>query len=279
VRDVTDIARRTLRVGDRQFRFLHAAGPERPPGQRGTLVLIHAFPLNAVMWEAQFGLTDIGWQIIAPDLRQFGEPNDDPPAVSVNDYATDILVLLDALHVDRAVVGGLSMGGYIAFALFRRAPGYVQAIVLSDTRAEADSAEAVENRRRALQRVSEGGAAAFADEMVTKLVGQTSARTHPAVLEQVRAIARMNSAAAMSGALTAMMTRPDSTSLLGAIDCPTLILVGAEDAVSPPAVADGMHHRIEGSDLVVIPEAGHLASLEQPAAFNEALARFLDHRV
>jgi 3-oxoadipate enol-lactonase len=276
---MTDISRRTLRVGDRQFRFLHAASTERPPGQRGTLVLIHAFPLNALMWEAQLGLADRGWQIVAPDLRQFGEPNEDPPAVSVDDYAADIVILLDALHVERAVIGGLSMGGYVAFAIFRRAPRYVRAIVLSDTRAEADSAEAVENRRRALQLVDERGAAALADEMVPTLVGQTSATTRPAVVEQVRAMARMNSAAAIRGALGAMMTRPDSTALLSAIDCPTLILVGAEDVASPPALAERMHQQIDGSDLAVIPEAGHLASLEQPATFNEALARFLEHRV
>jgi 3-oxoadipate enol-lactonase len=276
---MAEAVRRSLRVGDRQFRFLHAGRPERVSGQRGTLVLIHAFPLNALMWEPQIGLADLGWQIIAPDLRQCGEPNDDPPAASVDDYAADIVSLLDALHVERAVIGGLSMGGYIAFAIFRRAPRYVRAMVLSDTRAEADSAEAAENRRRALQLIHEKGAGALADEMVTKLVGETSARTRPAVVEQVRTIARMNSAAAMNGALRAMMTRPDSTSLLSAIDRPTLILVGAEDVASSPAIARHMHQQIEGSDLAVIPGAGHLASLEQPSAFNEAFARFLEHRV
>jgi 3-oxoadipate enol-lactonase len=276
---MTEVARRTLRVGDRQLRFLHAASPEDVPGQRGTLVLIHAFPLNALMWEPQFGLADHGWQIIAPDLRQCGEPNDDPPAASVDDYAADIVNLLDALHVERAVIGGLSMGGYIAFAIFRRAPRYVRAMVLADTRAEADSAEAVENRWRALQLVHEKGAGVLTDEMVAKLVGETSARTRSEVVAQARAIARMNSAAAIRGALRALMTRPDSTSLLSAIDCPTLILVGAEDVTSPPALAERMHQQIEDSDLAVIPGAGHLANLEHPIAFNEAFARFLEHRV
>jgi 3-oxoadipate enol-lactonase len=181
--------------------------------------------------------------------------------------------------VEGAVIGGLSLGGYVTFAVLRHAPAYFRGIVLADTRPQADPPEAIENRKKMQALVREKGPAAVADQMLPKLLGETTHRTQPAVVDQVRQMILGNSPEGISGALTAMMTRPESESLLSSIRCPALVIVGAEDALTPPALSEGMHQKIAGSTLVTIPEAGHLANLERPAEFNDALGRFLDHQV
>jgi pimeloyl-ACP methyl ester carboxylesterase len=246
---------------------------------RGSLILIHAFPLNARMWEPQLALADGGWRVIAPQLRGMDDGASDPPATSIDDYAADVIDLLDTLHIEDAVIGGLSMGGYVSFALFRHAPRYFRGMVLADTRSQADTLEGVEARKRMVALVRERGPAAIAAEMVPKLLSEPTRQHHPDVVERVRALTLANSAEAIAGALTTLMTRPDSTPLLQTIHCPTLILVGNHDTVTPPALSDELHQKIAGSELAIIEDAGHLSSIEQPAAFNTALARFLEHRV
>jgi 3-oxoadipate enol-lactonase len=231
------------------------------------------------MWERQLALSDRGWRVIAPDFRGFDDGSGDPPADSIDDYAGDVVDLLDALHVHDAVVGGLSMGGYVAFALLRQASRYVRGLILADTKATADTPEGVEGRKRMIELVDAKGPAAVAEEMLPKLLGETSRRTRPAVVERVRSLATSNSAEAIAGALRVLMTRPDSTPQLAGIHVPTLIVVGDEDTVTPLSAAAQMHRAIVGSELVTIAEAGHLTNLEQPDAFDTAMAHFLDHRV
>jgi pimeloyl-ACP methyl ester carboxylesterase len=261
-----------------RLRYLEAA-PRSDDRPRGTLLLLHAFPLNARMWEGQLALADTGWRVIAPQLRGFDAGGGDPPAVSLDDYAGDVIDLLDALHLKQVVVGGLSMGGYVAFALLRFAARYVQGLVLADTRSQADTPEGLAGRARLLQVVQDKGPSAVADEMIPKLLGETTKRTRPAVVEQARSLALASSAAAIAGAIRALMTRPDSTPLLSSIHVPTLIVVGDEDALTPPLASEEMQRAIAGSELVRIPQAGHLSNLEQPDLFNAALAAFLTHRV
>ncbi|HEX3645316.1 MAG TPA: alpha/beta fold hydrolase [Vicinamibacterales bacterium] len=261
-----------------RLRYLEAE-PRPDARPRGTLILLHAFPLNARMWEGQLSLAGTGWRVIAPQLRGFDGAAGDPPAASVDDYAGDVIDLLDALHVKQAVVCGLSMGGYVSFALLRLAARYVQGLVLADTRSQADTPEGVAGRRRLLQVIQDKGSSAVADEMIPKLLGETTRSTRPAVVELVRSLAIASSADAMAGAVRALMTRPDSTPLLASIHVPTLVVVGDEDAVTPPSASEEMHRAIAGSELVRIPRAGHLPNLEQPELFDAALAAFLTHRV
>ena len=263
-----------------KLRYLEAPSQgERP---RGALVLLHAFPLNARMWEPQLVLAAHGWRVIAPHLRGFDGGTGDPPASTVDDYAGDVIDLLDALHINDAVVCGLSMGGYVAFALLRLAPRYVRALVLSDTRSQADTPEGVEARKRMLQLIADNpatGPAAVADEMIPKLLGASTRANLPELADRVRDLILSNPPEAIEGGVRALMARPDSTPLLRTIHCPTLIVVGAEDTITPPALSEEMHRAIAGSELTIIPAAGHLSSFEQPAAFNSALASFLTHRV
>jgi 3-oxoadipate enol-lactonase len=263
-------------IGRLRYLEAQAQGSGRP---KGTLLLIHAFPLNARMWEPQLALAANGWRVVAPQLRGMDGGSADEPATSMDDHAGDVIDLLDALHVEEAVVGGLSMGGYVALALFRLAPRYVRGLVLADTRSQADTPEGVEGRKRMLALVREKGAAAVADEMIPKLLGEHSRRHRPELAEHVRALILASSAEAIANAIVALMTRPDATPLLSSIHCPTLIIVGDGDSLTPPPLSEQMHQAIGGSEYVLLPNAGHLSSLEQPDAFTAALARFLEHRV
>ena len=265
-----------------KFRYLDVPASGQGRGA-GTLVLIHGFPLNPSMWEPQLSLAGRGWRIIVPELRGFG-PGDsaagDPPTTSVDDYAGDIIDLLDSLHIKKdAVVCGLSMGGYAAFALFRHAPTYFRAMVLADTRSQGDPPEAVANRKNMQQLVREKGQGAVADALIPKLVCEVTRAGKPDVVEHLRTQIMSASVPAIVGALDAMMTRPDSTPMLATLRIPVQIIVGDQDAVTPPPLSEQMHRDIPGSELAVIAGAGHMSNMEQPAAFNQVLGQFLDQRV
>lgn len=252
------------------------------PGARGrahgTLVLIHGFPLSAHIWEPQFVLSENGWRIIIPHLRGFDEGAGGKSATSMDDFAGDVIDLLDSLHVEQAVIGGLSMGGYVTFALLRNAPSYFQGLVLADTRPQADTPEGKQARERMIALVREKGPTAVADDMLPKLLGESTRQHHPGLVEHVREIILSNGAETLVGAITAMMSRSDSTALLSSIKLPTLIVVGDEDTITPPPLSVEMQKAIAGSELVRIPGAGHMSNLEQPNKFNEAIEGFLRRR-
>jgi len=242
------------------------------------VVLLHAFPLTAHMWQPQLELAGQGWHVIAPHLRGFAAI-DEPPAVSMDDYAGTIVDLLDALHIHQAVIGGLSLGGYVAFALLRLAPRYLQGLVLADTKSEADTPEGRDARVRMLELLRERGVSGVVENMMPKLLSASTPRQRPEIVERVRGLALSNSTEAIAGAIRAMMARPDSTPLLTKIGCPTLVLVGEEDTLTPPSLSEQMARTIPGAEYEKLPGAGHLSNLEQPSAFNRALAHFLEHRI
>jgi pimeloyl-ACP methyl ester carboxylesterase len=248
-----------------------------PPGVRaaGTLLLLHAFPLNAHMWEPQLPLAAAGWHVVAPHFRGFDRCPHERAAESLQDYVEDIVDLLDALAVQRIVVAGLSMGGYAAFAMLKHAPGYVKGLVLANTRPQADTPDGKKQRLRMLTLIEEHGTAAVADEMLPKLLGGTTQHERPDLVARVRAMINDNQAPALSAAVLAMMRRDDSVSLLADIAVPTLVIAGEEDAIIPVDTARDMHRHIAHAELAVIPRAGHLANLEQPLTFNSLVGQFL----
>lgn len=267
-----------ITVGGRTIRW-RETDPGAAPGDRvNPLVLLHAFPLSASMWEPQFDAFP-GWRVIAPDTRGFrgpdGPPVEAPGEPTMDELAIDVEHVLDSLGVSQAVIGGVSMGGYLTFALFRRAPARFRGLVLANTRANADSDEAKAGRRKMLALVDRGGAPEVANDMMPKLLGATTHRERPDVVRRVRSLIEANSAAAIKGAIGAMLTRPDSGPMLRQIQCPTLIVAGEEDSLIPMAASEEMHHAIGGSRLVTIARSGHLASLETPREFNRALGSFL----
>lgn len=268
-----------LAVGTRRIGYVYAKSPEIQWNyaiSRGTLVLLHAFPLNADMWEAQVAGLPPGWGVVVPDLRGFGQSTLGEGSPGMGDYAEDVIDLLDRLHIDEAVIGGLSMGGYVAFELYRRAPEYFAGLLLADTRPQADSEESLASRRRMLALVDRAGAAGVADDMLPRLLGPSTHRQRPEVVEKVHQLVLASEPQAIKAAVSAMMSRPDSTGLLKSIRCPTTILVGEEDALAPVAVSQQMQREIAFAKIEVIPTAGHLSNLEQPDAFNAVIARFLN---
>ena len=241
-------------------------------GEGWPVILIHGFPLSAEMWRPQLAAAPPGWRFIAPDLRGFGRgPVLDRP-VSMDEYARDIFALMDALEIERAAIGGLSMGGYITFALFRQAPARFTAMLLADTRPQADTAAGREARLQMRQLVAREGAAGVAAQMLPKLI---SSNAPPDIAGTVRGLIEPASPQAIDAAIGALIDRPDSTADLARVNIPTLVVVGEADAITPVADSEMMQRAIARSTLVVIADAGHLANLEQPEAFSRALADFL----
>jgi 3-oxoadipate enol-lactonase len=193
----------------------------------------------------------------------------------VDDYAGDVLALMNALSIETAVIGGLSMGGYITFALFRQAPERFDGVILADTKAQADTPDGRTGRRAMSEMLRGGGVSAVVDGLLPKLVGDTTRRDRPAVLANARRLMEASSPDAIDAALHALMTRPDSTADLGRIKCPALVIVGQEDTVTPAADAELLAHSISGAELIVMPRVGHLSNLEAPEDFSNALAGFL----
>ena len=249
----------------------------RDTGGTGTpVLLIHAFPLNSEMWEPQIESLGDRFRFIAPDLKGFGGSSapGDRSAYSVDSYADELAGLLDELGVDKVTVVGLSMGGYIAFALLRRHPDRIGALVLADSRAEADPPEGIEKRSGQQELVANEGTAGLIDALPGALLSEPTREKKPEVVERAKAMMD-NPAAGFIGALEAMKGRPDSTGDLASVSVPTLVIVGENDGLTPPDAARKMHEHIGGSRLVVIPEVGHLSNIEAPEAFNGALAEFL----
>lgn len=240
------------------------------------LVLVHAFPLAASMWEPQLRAVPAGWRVLAPDLRGFGGSADvEASAPAIADYADDLVDLVRELDVPRAVVAGLSMGGYAAFALWRQAPERIRALVLADTRAAADSPEARANRRTMMALVDREGASGVARDVPATLLGAWTREHRPDLEATVRRIIKQQAPGAIRGALVRMMQRPDATPLLASIDVPCLVMVGADDGLTPPGVAAAMAAAIPGAEMATIPDAGHLSNLEQPERFSALLTAFL----
>ncbi|RMF58586.1 MAG: alpha/beta fold hydrolase, partial [Calditrichaeota bacterium] len=244
-------------------------------GSGPTLLLLHAFPLNRTMWTPQVQTLSSQFQLLTPDLPGFGESDLCDGPATMQAVAEAVHALLRELAIQEVVVGGLSMGGYVAFEMFRQNPQTVRGLILADTRAEADTEEARANRRAVADRVRKTGSAAFADEMTPKLLGRTSMQQRPELVAQVREMIAQARPEAIAGAQLGMALRPDSTATLRRITCPTLVLVGEEDALTPPAVAEAMQRQLPRARLAVIPRAGHLANLENPAEFNLHLREFL----
>jgi pimeloyl-ACP methyl ester carboxylesterase len=240
------------------------------------VVLLHAFPLSADMWRPQLERVANGWRLIAPDLPGFGPGAAKPSGPTTMDgMAAAVDAVLDALEVEQATIGGLSMGGYVTFALCRRSPGRFTGAVLADTKSPPDTPEGREGRAKMLDLVRRDGPPAVADQMLPKLLGETTRRERPGVAAQVRTMIDANHAEGIAGGIEAIRDRPDSTPQLAAMSWPTLIVVGAEDALTPPAESEAMQQRMPRSRLVVLPAAGHLSNLETPDAFSQALADFL----
>ena len=248
----------------------------RDQGSGEPVIFIHAFPLNQTMWDEQVAALTHHCRAITLDLRGFGGSDVADGPATMEQMAADVRSLMSALDIERATLVGLSMGGYVSLAFYREYPDAVRALVLADTRASGDTHAARERRLQSADKAERQGAAAIADDMVPLLLGKTTQQTRPDIAARVRQMIVDNSPQGIAAAQRGMAARRDSTYMLAAVDFPTLILVGAEDQLTPVGEAEAMRDGIRGARLQVIEGAGHLSNIERPREFNAALREFLD---
>ena len=262
--------RQSATIGHKTLNYLITEESEPAIRQRprSTIVFLHAFPLQAAMWEATLAALPDGWRGVAPEFRW-------ETGATMSDLAGDAVDLLDHLGVTQAAVFGCSMGGYALFEMVKSAPRYISAVGLVSTRPGADNDEGRKNRQKMIEQVDREGVDAIANQMVPKLLGATTQRDRPDLMKHIRAMILSNSGERVKAAVAAMMQRSDSTPLLAKIDVPALVVHGSEDTLIPPAEAEAMHRAIRHSQLELIPLSGHLPNLEQPEAFHAILSQFL----
>jgi pimeloyl-ACP methyl ester carboxylesterase len=259
---------------DREVRARLAPLYTRDAGTGPAIVLLHAFPLNGRMWELQLGGLADRFRVLAPDLAGFGLSWTPESSFSLDDQAAAVELSLEDLEVHEMVLVGLSMGGYVAFPLLERLGRRVRGLVLASTRATADDDATATDRHRLAAEVEANGVAAAADELLPKLIGTSTLRDRPELIDRVRAVILENKESGVAAALRAMAARPDRTGMLHRIGCPVLVVAGEDDPVI--TVEDGrrMASRIRDARFTVVPRAGHLTNLEAPAEFNRAVAEF-----
>jgi 3-oxoadipate enol-lactonase len=246
-------------------------------GPGPVVILLHGFPLSKAMWEGQ--LSGIGsiYRVIAPDLRGFGESPVPEGVYTMDAMADDVVELLETLEImGPVVVGGLSMGGYVALSLVARYPTRVKALMLMDTRAGADTPDAAQGREATAKAVlAADNADAVVDAMLPRIFSKMTLEQRPERVEPMKAVMAQTAPRGIAGALRGMASRPDRRGDLPKIAVPTLVLVGEEDILTPPAESKDMAEAIPHARLEVIPQGGHMAPYENPSATNAAILRFL----
>jgi 3-oxoadipate enol-lactonase len=241
------------------------------------VIFLHAFPLNRSMWEGEMIalLQEQAYRLVSLDWRGFGEsdiPNDLSP---MSLFADDVAALMDQLGIEKAILCGLSMGGYAAFAFLRQYPQRIAGLILADTRPGADTLEAQANRENVARLAETQGTGAIADLQVPRLISDATRQHHPEVEIRIRQMIDAATPRGIAAASCGMAQRQDATELLPDIAFPTLVIVGEQDALTPPAVAQEYTALIPGAQFVVIPQAGHLSNLEQPDLFLATISSFL----
>lgn len=240
------------------------------------LVWLHGFPVDQGMWQPQLDALSDRYRVLAVGLTGFGGSSAFPGTPSLAQMADDVATFLIGLGITTPVVlGGLSMGGYVALAFARQHASRLKGLILADTRAEPDGAEARANRDKMAETARQQGGAAVIEQMLPKLLGPVATQDRPELATLLRRLAIAQPRESIAAALLAMRDRPDATPGLAAIKVPTLVLVGDDDKITPPTSAQALAQQISGATLVTLPQAGHMSNLEQPDAFNTAVRQFL----
>jgi pimeloyl-ACP methyl ester carboxylesterase len=248
------------------------AGPEQAPA----VVLLHGFPLHGGMWDAQVDALAKDWRVIVPDFRGHGQSEVGDGQYAIDFFVDDLLAVLDSTTSGPVVACGLSMGGYVLLRALERAPERFRAVVLADTRSGTDRDPARLKRIEGIRTLRAEGAAGYAEGFAKSALGKTTLEQRPEVVTAVRAMAAAGDPRGLIGALLAMAGRTDTTDGAGQVAVPALVIVGDEDALTPPDHARELATRIKEARLVVIPGAGHLTPMEAPEEFTAALRGFLE---
>ena len=248
---------------------------ERGLPQGLPVVFIHGFPFDHTMWQPQMMALPQDYRAVSFDIRGHGASQVGDGQFSIEFFVDDLIALLDHLGIKQAVLCGLSMGGYIALRTVERHPERVKALVLCDTRSEADSNEAKVKRAGQVKSVKAKGVRQFAEGFVKAVFAPASFTENPKAVHSIQRVIEKTSVIGLCGTLLAMAARTDTTAALEAINVPTMILVGEHDGLTPPSASQAMKERIKNAELHVIPQAAHMSNLENPEFFNDKLQAFL----
>ncbi|MFN0157103.1 MAG: alpha/beta fold hydrolase [Bacteroidota bacterium] len=250
--------------------YVDAGSPNAMP-----VVFLHGFPFSHEMWKPQLDVVSKSYRAVAYDIRGHGDSYVGDGQFTIEGHVDDLIALLDHLKIQRCVIVGLSMGGYVTLRALERNPERFTAAVLCDTRSEADGNEAKLKRAASIVAVKKSGSAAFADGFVKAVFAPETFTQNPAATEAIHRTIKLTQPLSIAGTLLALAARTDTTASLPSIKIPVLILVGEKDVVTPPAASQSMHEKIPGSELHLIPNAGHMSNIENPAEFNLHLLAFL----
>lgn len=240
-----------------------------------TVIFIHAYPLNKNMWADQIEKLKKDYRILALDIRGFGKSELKIP-YTIENIVDDVIDLMDVKRINKAIIAGLSMGGFVALRAIERNPEKFQALILADTKSEPDSDESKLGRYKGLVQIDKEGVNRFTDTFIKNALSQETMAEKSKVFLHVSSIANENKKEGVAAGLLALTSRTDTTAGLSKIKVPTLVIQGELDTVIPMKAAVALNEKIEGSKLVVIPKVGHLSNLEDPEAFNHALIEFLN---
>lgn len=239
------------------------------------IIFLHGFPFDKMMWQVQLDFFKAHYRLIACDIRGFGKSTDEQSLLSIDMFADDLIRFLDKLRIDKAVVCGLSMGGFIALNAIQRFPDRFEGLVLCDTQCIADTPEAKEKRYKTIAEIEAEGVANFNEGFIKSVFCKNSYSNKKELVKHLHNVVFSNSQHIITMGLTALAERSETCSKLNEIKVPTLIICGREDEVTPLAQSEFMKSEIKGSTLHVIDNAGHVSNLEQPDEFNQHLLAFL----
>ncbi|MES2381921.1 MAG: alpha/beta hydrolase [Bacteroidota bacterium] len=239
------------------------------------VIFMHGYPFDKTMWQLQLDFLKSGYRLISFDIRGFGKSTDEESHLSIDLFAEDLIALMDKLNIDKAIVCGLSMGGFIALNAQKRFPDRFAALILCDTQCIADTAEVKEKRNKIINEIAVDGVAPFNEGFIKSVFHKDSLSNKKELVELLRSVVFANSPHIITMGQTALAERSETCSTLNEITIPTLIICGREDIVTPLAQSEMMHNAIKGSILHVIDNAGHVSNLEQPDEFNKHLLDFL----
>lgn len=240
------------------------------------VIFLHGFPFDKTMWHLQLDHLKSSYRLIACDIRGFGKSTDEKTTLSIDLFADDLVKFMDNLSIDKAVICGLSMGGFTALNAMERFPERFVALILCDTQCIADTAEVKEKRFLAIDEIKANGVTGFNEGFIKKVFHKESLKTKKALVNQLKTIVFANSPNIICQGLTALAGRSETCAVLDKISIPTLVICGREDEVPPLAQSEFMHENIKGSILKVIDHAGHVSNLEHPEEFNRYLRDFLN---
>ncbi len=239
------------------------------------IIFIHGFPFNKSMWKSQIETLRMDYRVITYDVRGHGNSDMGDKDFSIELFGQDLILLMDALKIEKAMLCGLSMGGYIALNAIENHPERFTALVLSDTNCASDTSESKEKRMKAIESIRENGVEKYADESLKKLFAPDSFTTNSNEVDKARKMITTTSKQSLYNTLHALAKRKESCTKLPEIKVPVLILVGKEDIITPPEAAQLMHEKIKGSFLHIIHHAGHMSNVENPLEFNDHLKTFV----